>query len=250
MIGTYEAIPPMLEDSFETLVVENACPITAAAFLNVMVDLFVVLISSNSKCHLHLSCCILRTIAGEKAESCSLLVLGLEKQLTTRSPASALQRSPLMRCITLASYVHGLKSRQQSIRSPNTHYQFSKAEVDALRAVNMALQNMSDENDLAILRFCSARELRWASDAWQCPEAAVEKISKNSRHFDYTLALHGYTLGERYARKDTSADIEAWILLLYEAGGEHSVSPLNWCTDALLKQHARIFVPGQQQFSQ
>ena len=249
MIGTYEAIPPILEDSFETLIVENACPITAAAFLNVMLDLFVVLISSNSKSHLHPSRCILRTVAGEKAESCSLLVLGLETQLSKRSPASALQRIPLMRCITLANYVHGLKSRQQSTRSPNTHYQFSKAEVDALRAVDMALQTMSDENDLAILRFCSARDLRWASDVWQRSEAAVEKISMNSRQFDFTLALHGYTLGERYVRKNTATDIQAWICQLYEAGGEQSVSPLNWCTDDLLKQHARIFVLGQQQFS-
>ena len=250
MIGIYEAILPMLEDSFETLAVENGCPITAVAFLNIIVDLFVVLISSYSKSHLHPSCCILTTVAGEKAESCSLLVLGLEEQLTTRSPASALQKSPLMRCINLANYVHGLKSRQQSTCSPSTQYPFSKAETDALRAVNMALQNMSDENDLAILRFCSARELRWASDVWQCSEAAVGEISKNSRHFDYTLALRGYPLGERYARKNTATDVQAWILLLYESGGEHSVSTLNWCTDDLLKQHARIFVLGQQQFSQ
>ena len=225
MIGTYEAILSILEDSFETWAIENACPITAAAFLNVIVDLFVVLISSNSKSHMHSSCCILRTIAGEKAESCSLLVLALGKQFTTRSPASALQRSPLMRCMNLAKYVHNLKSRQQNTCSPSTHYPFSKAETDALRAVNMALQNMSDENDLAILRFCSARELRWASDVWQCSEAAVRKISKNSRQFDYTLALHGYTLGEFCARKNTATDIQAWICQLYEAGGEHSVSP-------------------------
>ena len=251
MIGTYEAIPPILKDSFETLAQENACPITAAAFLNVLVDLFVVLILSNSKSHLHPSYCILRTITGGKAESCSLLVLGLEKQLlTTRSPASALQRSPLMRCMNLAKYVHGLKSRQQSTFSPNTHYHISKAEADALWAVNAALQNMSDENDLAVLRLCSARELRWASDVWQCSEGAVEKLSKNSRQFDYTLALQGYTLGERYARENTATDVQAWIPLLYEAGGDHSVSPLNWCTDDSLKQHARIFVPGQQQFSQ
>ena len=249
-LGTYEAIPPILEDSFETLAVENGCPITAAAFLNVIVDLFVVLISSNSKSHLHPSHCILRTVVGEKAESCSLLVLGLGKKFTTSSPASALQRSPLMRCITLANYVHGLKSRQQSTRSPSTRYPFSKAETDALWAVNMALQNMSDDNDLAVLRFCSARELRWASDVWQCSEAAVGKITKNSRQFDYTLALRGYTLGERYARKNSATDVQAWILLLYQAGGEHSVSTLNWCTDDLLKPHARIFVLGQQQFSQ
>ena len=129
-----------------------------------------------------------------------------------------------MRCRTLANYVHGLKSGQQSTCSPNTHYQFSKAETDALRAVNMALQNMSDENDLAILRFCSARELRWASDVWQCSDAAVGTILKNSRQFDYTLALQGYTLGERYARKTTVTDVQAWICLLYEAGGQHSVS--------------------------
>ena len=225
MIGTYEAIPPILEDSFETLAVENVCPITAAAVLNIIVDLFLVLILSNSKSHLHPNCCILITIAGEKAESCSLLVSGLEKQFTTRSPASALQRSPLMRCTTLANYVHGLKSRQKSTCSVNTHYQFSKSEMDALRAVNMALQNMSDENDLAILRFCSARELRWASNVWQCSEVAVGTISKNSRQFDYTLALHGYTLGECFGRKNTATDVQAWIFLLYEAGGEHSVSP-------------------------
>ena len=130
-----------------------------------------------------------------------------------------------MRCITLANYVHDLKRRQQSTHSPSTHYLFSKAETDALRAVNMALQNMSDENDLAILRSCSARELRWASDVWECSEAAVGKVSKNSRQGDYTLALHGYTLGERYARNNTATDVQAWICLLYEAGGEHSVSP-------------------------
>ena len=218
-------MPPILEDSFETLAVENACPITAAAFLNIIVDLLVVLISSNSKSHLHPSCCILRRIAGEKAESCSLLVLELGEQLTTRSPASALQRSPLMRCINLANYVHRQKSRPQSICSPGTHSLFSKAETDALRAVNMALQNMSDENDLAILRFCSARELRWASDVWQCSDAAVGTISKNSRQFDYTLALQGYNLGERYARNTTTTDVQTWIRLLCEAGGEHSVSP-------------------------
>ena len=250
MIGAYEAIPPVLEDSFETWAIENACPITAAAFLNVIVDLFVVLISSNSKSHLHSSCCILRTIAGKRAESCSLLVLGLEKQFATRPLASTLQRSPLMRYMNLANCVHGLKSRHQNTCSPSTHYPFSKDETDALRALNMALQNMSDENDLAVLRFCSARELRSASDLWQCSESSVGNISKNSRQFDYTLALHGYTLGERYALEDTATDIQAWICQLYEAGGEHSVSPLNWCSDDLLKQHARIFGLGQQQFSQ
>ena len=130
-----------------------------------------------------------------------------------------------MRCTTLVNYVNGLKNRQQSTRSPGTHYLFSKAEADALRAVNMALQNMSDENDLAILRFCSARELRWASDLWQCSDATVGTVSKNSRQFDYTLALQGYNLGERYARKTTTTDVQAWIRLLCEAGGEHSVSP-------------------------
>ena len=48
MTGTYEAIPPILENSFETFA-HNSCPITAAAFLDILVDLSATLILSNSK---------------------------------------------------------------------------------------------------------------------------------------------------------------------------------------------------------
>ena len=45
----YEVIASILEDSFETLVTRNACSITAATFLNILADLFVILFISNSE---------------------------------------------------------------------------------------------------------------------------------------------------------------------------------------------------------
>lgn len=59
MIGTYEAIPPILEDFSETLAIRNACPITAAEFLNVSVDLFAILVLSNSRSLARHNYCIL-----------------------------------------------------------------------------------------------------------------------------------------------------------------------------------------------
>lgn len=49
MIGTYEAISPLLQDSFETLAALNCCPITAALFLDIVADFFATLALSNSK---------------------------------------------------------------------------------------------------------------------------------------------------------------------------------------------------------
>ncbi len=45
----YEVIASILEDSFETLVTQNACPITAATFLSILADLFAILFISNSE---------------------------------------------------------------------------------------------------------------------------------------------------------------------------------------------------------
>lgn len=49
MIGIYETILPLLQDSFETLATLNRCPITAALFLDIIADLFATLALSNSK---------------------------------------------------------------------------------------------------------------------------------------------------------------------------------------------------------
>ncbi len=225
MAGTYEAILPIVEDSFEALVMRNACPITAATFLNILADLFATLVVSNSKSLAHHTCCILMTTVGEKAESFLSPVLAMEKELTARFSELALQKGPLGRCATLANYVHALKSRSQRDSSTENLSDFSKANTDALQVVNMALQSMSDENDLAVLRFCSARELRWASDITQCSDRPVGMVSKNHRQLDYALALQGYALGERYAFDFTNTDIQTWICLLSEAGAEHSVGP-------------------------
>ena len=222
--ATYEAIPPMLEDSFETLVIRNACPITAAAFLNIIADLFAILVLSNSMSLSRHNYCILRTTVGEKAESFLLPVLAMEQKNIAKCSASALQESPLRRCTTLANYVHALNGRPQRDGNPETLRHFSQADTDALQIVNMVLKNMSDENDLAVLRYCSARELRWASDITECSERTVGMLSKNPRQFDYTLALYGYVLGERYASSPTNTEVQSWICLLSEAGAEHSVS--------------------------
>lgn len=174
----------------------------------------------------------------------------MEQEHTAKFPVLALQESPLRRCVTLANYVHALKTRPQRNGNPETLHQASNADTDALQIVNMALQNMSDENDLAVLSSCSARELRWASDITQCSDTTVGTVSKNHRQFDYTLALQGYTLGERYAIDAINTDVQAWICLLSKAGAEHSVSPSDWCIDGSLTLVARIFELGQQQCSQ
>ena len=127
--------------------------------------------------------------------------------------------------MTLANYTDALKSRPQRNGSSESIRQFSKADTDAIQIVNVALQNMSDENDLAVLRFCSARELRWASDITQCSDTTVGTASTNHRQFDFALALQGYALGERYALGATDTEVQAWIRLVSEAGAEYSVSP-------------------------
>lgn len=182
-------------------------------------------------------------------ESFLLPVLATERKIIANNLAFALQKSPLRRFITLANYVHALKSRPQRNGSPETLHQLSKADTDALQIVNIALQNMSDETDLAILRFCSARELRWTSDITQCPDTNVRTVSTNHRQFDYALALQGYALGERYAFNATNSEVQAWIWLLSEAGAENSVSHSGWCMDHSLILDTRIFVLGQQQSS-
>lgn len=249
MTGTYEAISTILEDSFETMVVRNACPITVAAFFNIVADLFVILALSNSKSFTHHTYCILRVITGEKIESFLLPVLALEEVNVSKYSALALQKSPLRRCRTLVNYMHSLKDRPQRYGSSKNFRDLSEADTDALQCVNVALQNMSDENDLAALRFCSAPDLRWASDITQCTDTNVGTFSKNHRQFDYTLALQGYSVGEQYAIDAINSDIRAWICLLSEAGAEHSVSPSDKCIDGLLILVARIFVQGQRQSS-
>lgn len=228
MTGTYEAIQPILEDSFETLTRRNACPITVAAFLDVLADLFVILVLSKSKSLARHTCCILSTTAGGKMEFFLLPVLAMEQEKIARSSPLALQTNPLRRSTTLANYVHALESRPQRNGRPESLLHFSKADRDALRIVNLALENKSDENDLAILRFCSAHELRWASDITQCSDKTFGRVSKNQRQSDYTLALQGYALGERYAFDANNTEVHAWICLLSEAGAEHSVSPSSW----------------------
>ena len=49
MLDTYESIVPILKDSFGILLIGNHCPVTAATFLNILADLFAILVISNSK---------------------------------------------------------------------------------------------------------------------------------------------------------------------------------------------------------
>ena len=247
MKDTYEIIAPILADSFEILATRSPCPITAATFLNTCTDLFATLVTSNSKslaCH---TCCILRTTVGAQAESFVMPILAMQEDIRAKCSVLDLPKSPLRRCITLANYVHNLKCRPQRYGSPEALRHLSEADVDAIRVVNMALQNMSDESDLAVLRFCSARELRHASDITQCSDTHVQKASKNHRQSDYTLALQGCALADRYASDITNTGVQAWIRLICEAGSEHSVGNPNWCTDDWLTLDARIFVLGQHQ---
>ena len=240
-------IAPILADSFEILATRSPCPITAATFLNIFADLFATLVMSNSESLACYTCCILRTIVGEQIESFLTPVLAMQQDISAKCSVLDVQKRPLRRCITLENYVHTLKCRPQRDGSPETLRHLSKADVDALRVVNMALQNMSDENDLAVLRICSARELRHASDITQCSNTTVLKASKNHRQSDYTLALQGYALGERYAFGITNNEVQSWIRLLPDAGSENSVSNPNWCMDDWLTLDVRIFVLGQHQ---
>lgn len=249
MIDTYEAIASIVEDSFETMTVRNACPITVAVFLNVAADLFIILILSNSKSFTAQHYCVLKIIAGKRTETFLLPVLAMVPENIAKCPALALQERPLGRCQTIFNYVHASKDRPQRHDNTETLHNLSEADTDALRSVNLALQNMSDENDLAVLRFCAARDLRWAPDVTQCTDTNVGTLSKNHRQFDYTLALRGYSLGERFTTDGISSDIRAWICLLSEAGAEPSVSPASQCIDRWLTLIARISVLGQQQSS-
>ena len=249
MTGTYETIASILEDSFEPIALRNDCPITVAAFLNVAADVFIILALSNSKSFTEHVYCRLKITTGERTESFVSPVLAMEQENIANCSALPLQESPLMRCQTLVNYVHALKDRPQRNGSPETLNCLSGVDTDALRSVNVALQNMSDENDLAVLRFCSARDLRWAPDITQCTDMNVGTFSKDHRQFDYTLALQGYSLGERFAFDATNSDIRAWICLLSGAGTEHTVSLSTKCTEDLLKLVARISVLGQQQSS-
>ena len=248
MIGTCEKIATILEDSFETLARRNDCPITTALFLDILVDLFAILIMSNSMSLVCRTCYILTT-AGERAESFFVPLLAMQQEIIAKDSAFTLRERPLRRGMTLTNYVHALNDRPWRNGSAKTLRYLSKADVDALRCVNIALQNMSDENDLAVLRFCSARELRWASDITQCLDENVDTISRSHRQSDYKLALQGYALGERYAFDATDTEVQAWIRLLPEAGSENSVSPSICCMDDPLIAGSRICVLGQQQYS-
>ena len=223
MKDTYEAIAPILHDSFEALIIRNTCPITAATFLNILADLFANLVVSNSKSLVRHTCCVLSTTAGGTIESFLVLVLVMKQENTANRPDLALQKSPLRRCLTLANYLHALKSRTQRHDNPEALHHLSKADLDAFQAVNAALQTTSDENDLAVLRSCSARELRWASDITDCSDTTSRTVSRNHRQFDCALALQGLAVGECYALDATNAEFRTWIHLLFEAGAEHSV---------------------------
>lgn len=172
-------------------------------------------------------------------------VMAMEQEILVKYSVLDLQKSPLRRCIALANYVHSLECRPQRNGNHKTLGYFSRADIKALQTVNMALQNMSDDNDLAVLRFCSARELRQASDITQYSSATIQTASKNQRQSDYTLALQGYSLGERYAFDFADTEVQAWIRQLSEAGAEQSVSCSCWCTDNWLTTRARICVLGR-----
>lgn len=60
MSDTYEMIVPIVKDSFEVLAIRNPCPITAATFLDILADLFAILVMSNSESFACLTCCVLR----------------------------------------------------------------------------------------------------------------------------------------------------------------------------------------------
>lgn len=179
-----------------------------------------------------------------------MLVMATEQGIMMKCSVLDVQKSPLRRCIALANYMHTLECRPQRNGSHETLDHFSKADIDALQIVNMALQNMSDENDVAVLRFCSARELRRASDITQYSNTTIKTGSKNQRQFDYALALQGYSLAERYASDIVDSEVQAWSYQLSEAGAEQSVSSSGWCIDDWLTTGARICVLGQHRSSQ
>ena len=249
MSDTYGMIASIVEESLGALLINNPCPITAATYTNILADLFAILVMSNSKssgCH---SCYVLKITPGEQAESFLMPVLAMEHEIRAKCSISDIQNSPLRLCVTLAKYVHALKSRPQRNASPETSRHLSEADINALQVVNLALQHMSDENDLAVLRFCSARELCLASDIIQCSDATVQTNSKNQRQSDYILALQGYASGERFVINTTNTKVQAWIRLLFESGAEYSVSLSSWCRDDWLTLDARTFVLGQLQSS-
>ena len=155
----------------------------------------------------------------------------MEKELEASCSIVDLYKSPLRRCVTLAKYVHALKSRPQRSASPETFRHLSQDDISALHIVNLALQHMSDENDLAVLHFCSARELRLVSVITPCSDTTVATSSKNQRQSDYILALQGDALGKGVVFDTTNPEAQAWIRLLSEAAAEHSVSLSIWCTD-------------------
>lgn len=245
----YETLVPMVKGSLETLLIRNPCPITVATFLDILADLFAILVMSNSKSLVHHGCYVLRS-TGDQFENFAMPVLAKEQEIIAKCFALDLAKSPLRRCITLAGYVDALKSRPLRNANPNTLNHLSQADVDALHIVNLALQKMSDETDLAALRFCSARELRCAPDITQLPDSTIHVAAKNPRQSDYALALHGYALGERHASDTTNSEVKAWISLLSEAGAEHSVSLSSWYAGDWLILDARIFVLGQLRSSQ
>ena len=59
MSDTYGIIASVVKDSLGALLMKNPCPITAATYINILTDLFAILVMSNSKSFTFHSCYVL-----------------------------------------------------------------------------------------------------------------------------------------------------------------------------------------------
>lgn len=235
--AAYEQLLPLLDEHLDGMVVGNPCPITAAAFLDCLAELMVVLIRSRSK-HITTLSSIPSLTWGKGPATCSslsrstdLLQRLTESGHSESERAIALRTRAMARCLLLNGLIVDSHVQHEQDGLLGTLHQRPQRHMDAITIMDETQQFVSDENILATLSHTSSHELKYASRAMQLTgwnPIERSRLPSNPREDDYSLALLGYAHGIKYTgnRGDFPPDqpLAVWIRMLQLAGSEHSVS--------------------------
>jgi len=227
----YERLVPLLKNSWEVMVVSNPCPITAAAYLNIRADLFIILLQSGSKLNkdtilVTYSLIILCTGPAARDIHDARYIANQsssQKALQTAEGPIMVLKDALERCLRLDLHVIDFTKN-------NGTYSFTKFlhnEAEILSVLDEARGSISDEETMAIFRKVPPSNLRMAIDLF-CPaewNPVASYPPRDPRQADFVLALRGYDLGAAYGRREDQKEVDTWICQLIMAGSERSVSP-------------------------
>ena len=157
------------------------------------------------------------------------------------SSTTALQSNALRRCLSLSMYL-------ESLNRPL--HQLSTDDLDAMTTLDEAINNMSDENFLAILRIVPPHHLHYQLDVTRAAHIPLADVAYSVHESHFNLAISGYDLGLSYRESQEERlrqRISTWVHMLFVSESEDSVSLYESLACVKADSASRNFLAERQQ---